>query len=1545
MSSILVDPSTGKQWEFPDDQAQAAQQHLGWSTPEAYAEQQRQAQLQEEHGGQKALTAVESATRQGAKRLSQLSELAGDVDAMGNPIDTVVPVAPEAIAPQSYSPEALERAEANPISAGVGQAAGDLPLYAAAGALTGGLGAGAASALGAGEAAAGVAGAATANVALSTMQEAESAHEEARPLDVANICKNIAGGALLEGAGYGVARGLGAVFGEGEKPLQQAVQRTLDRAGVAGDDLGNPDVLSRARAETQAKIEQAAVELQDAVDAVKPVIANNVMAQRAALRQLADEQPSLSSDIEDLIRRPRQQRYQALLDLRDAADTSPMQREGIDALVTDRSLWGDAAVDHANTMNALEAARAQGPEALVEAARAIKDPTVQDLVSRLDTHFDDQSAYTTIEAFGDQSTVGSAESNYADTKWDKARAEVLSDDKSALTLANNAPAMYHDAANMTARSAQILDNTLKNEFSIAAKHADWEAASEAWTKTNLRNQERWIAQQRGLADDTQLQVGALAEQGFDGKGYGARARKTIADYETRLNGAETPVERAKILEGLKRNLDAQIGKLSSISNQALEEPVRQELIDAIRPLSDSLRGGLEDASLWGRKMAGYQRDANAAWREGIEALGRVFRDLGDREGVVWGETGRAAQIWKADPDKAVRRLAAPLQGGINFQEDLAQASKTIEDLIAAREAYGIKPVNLQQARAALQSMQEANEMASLLAVADRKAAQAVGAGGHAGMNPGHAIGGIAGHFAEYGLRASTGIGLGSIPRLEGQKFGGELWRKFAGALGKDVTQRFGEEGSAVREAVTGFTRRARGTLADLHQNNAIATQVHGFAPEYTQLIREQGGQVNLGEGALRRAPGSSGPGPGAAGAPVPLRPPASTRAVGEMAANETEAMQAARAQVTKIREKAAQAGHVVLGKRMQPISNQEILGSIEKLPEVTEHDFPVIADETKARLAKMAEKSAASLLPEERAAFRKYQGADYGDLRQAENKIHEGNAEPAPDFDSIRAEYQRLKRQVAEVKNASASQEKISSLVKDRINIQEASRAFEAQIESNPSLKSVLQPSLDIWQAKLTELDGEIARGAQAHPDAGKLPEWEDRLEQIAELQNDDQAMAHALVSAQQKTTVLNPTQHGPLYRGMSDLRGSAMNELLHDDEFVTAATTSTSYDPRVAESFAGDVPRSSVILKIESARYGSIGLMAHSNGKEAEVLLPAMQKFRVLNRQRTPNGLLMVTVEHLGEATGKDFRELGAIGSAQLGGQGSLGEFAHGLATSPMGVTIGAGGAALGAYKAYQAAQDYPDDHHARYLASAGARDTTATARALTDPAASAEFARRSAGQPSTLELFQAEHATLQQALTEHRGLVERALRDPSGMVDRLAESFGGLSPSMRDALAARTLQMATYLQSQLPPQRGVSVARPNGLPPSSLEVRTYALKAMAAMEPSTAFDDAKRGKLRHEQVDALKATAPELYDDLRQQTLEAMTAGKSTIQQRQRADLLFGFNSALDPAFSLRLSAAAEAMRRQRSQSTGGAPSEGPAKSGITKNAQPDGLAALAH
>ena len=255
--------------------------------------------------------------------------------------------------------------------------------------------------------------------------------------------------------------------------------------------------------------------------------------------------------------------------------------------------------------------------------------------------------------------------------------------------------------------------------------------------------------------------------------------------------------------------------------------------------------------------------------------------------------------------------------------------------------------------------------------------------------------------------------------------------------------------------------------------------------------------------------------------------------------------------------------------------------------------------------------------------------------------------------------------------------------------------------------------------------------------------------------------------------------------------------------------------------------------------------------------------------------------------------------------------------------------------------ALSYTDDASAaQVLQQESEADLEATARALTDPEYADRWVRRSKDVPGTLEQFQGVHETLQQAYEERRAAVEQMGQNPDAFIDTLAESFGALPGELRSQIAAKAFQISQYLQGKLPPVRGVSVTRPKGLPPSALEIRKFALQYTAATDPSTVFDDAKRGRVRHEQIDTLRDLWPDRYEQLRTQTLLAMGQGKSSITQRQRADLLFDFGEAMDPAFSPRLAALA-ASAREKKQNMGKTGSV--SRSRIPAALQPGGLNAL--
>ena len=76
---------------------------------------------------QQILTGVETGAATVANLGSAASQFAGGVDAMGNPTETVAPVAPESLVPGAFTPEALQRRSDNPLAALAGTVAVEAP--------------------------------------------------------------------------------------------------------------------------------------------------------------------------------------------------------------------------------------------------------------------------------------------------------------------------------------------------------------------------------------------------------------------------------------------------------------------------------------------------------------------------------------------------------------------------------------------------------------------------------------------------------------------------------------------------------------------------------------------------------------------------------------------------------------------------------------------------------------------------------------------------------------------------------------------------------------------------------------------------------------------------------------------------------------------------------------------------------------------------------------------------------------------------------------------------------------------------------------------------------------------------------------------------------------------------------------------------------------------------------------------------------------------------------------------------------------------------
>lgn len=237
-------------------------------------------------------------------------------------------------------------------------------------------------------------------------------------------------------------------------------------------------------------------------------------------------------------------------------------------------------------------------------------------------------------------------------------------------------------------------------------------------------------------------------------------------------------------------------------------------------------------------------------------------------------------------------------------------------------------------------------------------------------------------------------------------------------------------------------------------------------------------------------------------------------------------------------------------------------------------------------------------------------------------------------------------------------------------------------------------------------------------------------------------------------------------------------------------------------------------------------------------------------------------------------------------------------------------------------------------------------TARVLINPAAASRFARVAGDAATIYTQFQGEHDSVYQSFQEKRAMLEDFARDPSKMLDVMAEQFGPIgdvSPALHAQMVQQATRVVTFLQGKVPGRRNVSVTYPHGTPAGATEVRQFAVYFMAATQPRSVMSEIRAGRGRQEQVETLRELWPQEYNGLRAETLQAIGTGGSTPITRQRANLLFKFGGAVDPAYGERVMQLLSTARAQKTKASASAPGISRRKLGSANSLAPGGMAAL--
>lgn len=379
------------------------------------------------------------------------------------------------------------------------------------------------------------------------------------------------------------------------------------------------------------------------------------------------------------------------------------------------------------------------------------------------------------------------------------------------------------------------------------------------------------------------------------------------------------------------------------------------------------------------------------------------------------------------------------------------------------------------------------------------------------------------------------------------------------------------------------------------------------------------------------------------------------------------------------------------------------------------------------------------------------------------------------------------------------------------------------------------------------------------------------------------------------------PPQPNPVWRGTAVSKGQ-LDDWLRTGVVEDKAFQSFSTDERVArrfipsENFQGQFAESGtqrVMLRSQSGGGYAYG------GTEAEVMFPPNSKMRVLGSSQE------------GDVTIIDVEPAAAPASTTRGGERGMVDLAGGIAKSPLGVGTGAAGAVV----AY---------HH---LADP----------ATPDPESTSAMQRFSDGYERPIDAFRAA-----------RKMVTGWSQNPESLIDAITGDIGAvgqLSPKLEREMTAQAMRVASYLQDNLPGQRNVSVVYPDGTPPSRAEIRQFALRFDAAVNPAGVMADARSGRLERVQLDTMQALWPREYDALRAGVLEQLGKGSATPRTRQRMSLLFAFGSEIDPALGPRTRAVVAAARGAQEAKTPPPSSPGMNRQRLPSTAtmQPAGMAAL--
>lgn len=153
-------------------------------------------------------------------------------------------------------------------------------------------------------------------------------------------------------------------------------------------------------------------------------------------------------------------------------------------------------------------------------------------------------------------------------------------------------------------------------------------------------------------------------------------------------------------------------------------------------------------------------------------------------------------------------------------------------------------------------------------------------------------------------------------------------------------------------------------------------------------------------------------------------------------------------------------------------------------------------------------------------------------------------------------------------------------------------------------------------------------------------------------------------------------------------------------------------------------------------------------------------------------------------------------------------------------------------------------------------------------------------------------------------------ALMDDEGFVNRFADEFGDLAteePQVYAVAAGKAGEVRKFLLDRLPSSVAVSMARPNGYPPTNEAIEDWSVYWNAATNPRSVVQSMSRGDIRPQEVETLRTLYRPLYEKLQATLIDRISNANNMSddlddQFVMRMSLLFDLDGAGSPAFSHR-------------------------------------------